>query len=399
MIGISLLVLICCSVFAAQGSDAQSSIPKIDLVFVIDTTGSMSDEIREVKMHIRNVIEDVLAGTPQPDLWIGFVIYRDYLDQESEYVYKIYPLASDIDTIMENLEGFIAAGGGDYEEVVTIGLDVALNEMNWRVTDTNGTERVIIGYDENQNPIYSSSGPITKMIFLIGDAEPRTREYPGSQDTVHSLPLYTETIKDAISTGISIYTISCSGMSAAGEAIWQEIAEQTGGKYEQLTYVRKNIQVYIEEEDLDPHWEESVKGMSDYSPADGGTILTNSLGSFVRSAVLDEAVALGVRYGNASTPEGSYLYVGDIGYLSDVDNDSVFETFYSNTTENTTTVHLENGIYFIDDDGDGSWEYTYSGAAGVVPYSDEIVRHDVLLIIFLIIIGSIVGIVVVHRKH
>ena len=71
------LVLLCADISIAdttQGdgispNDIQE--PTIDIVFVIDTTGSMSDEIREVKMHITNLIEDIQQGTPKPNVTIG----------------------------------------------------------------------------------------------------------------------------------------------------------------------------------------------------------------------------------------------------------------------------------------------------------------------------------------
>ena len=49
-----MILSVCCVSKAVEEVDPQLIEPKIDLVFVIDTTGSMSDEIREVKMHIKN---------------------------------------------------------------------------------------------------------------------------------------------------------------------------------------------------------------------------------------------------------------------------------------------------------------------------------------------------------
>jgi len=400
MINIGLVLLTICASLEVHGSDETLVKPKIDIVFVIDTTGSMSDEIREVKMHIKNLIETILAGTPKPDIAIGFVIYRDYPDQETEYVYKIFPMTTDIEAVMAYLEEIIADGGGDYEETVTIGLDVAINEMNWRIVDTNETEEVIIGYDLNQNPIYTSSSPVKRMIFLIGDAPPRTTEYLNPAETVHRLPNYKENIEDAKAKSIIIYTISCSGMNDEGILIWQEIANETGGEYEQLTYERKNIEDYVAEEKLDECWVDTVKNESDYDASDG-TILTNSLGKFMEYAVVSEAKSLGVRYSDetpGSKDQQDILYVNDIGYLLDSDNDTVFEIFHSNMTGKNTSVKLNNDDYLIDVDGDGAWDYTYDNIEGLVTYQENLAGFELFEILMIFTISVIVGVILFIKR-
>jgi len=57
----------------------------IDIVFVIDSTGSMSDEIREVKTHLVKIIKEVKKGKPSPELRVGIVVYRDHRPEEKEY--------------------------------------------------------------------------------------------------------------------------------------------------------------------------------------------------------------------------------------------------------------------------------------------------------------------------
>jgi hypothetical protein len=369
VIGMS-IVLFCLTAGPVLSVESENQTPQLDLVFVIDTTGSMSDEIREVKMHIRNVINELINGTPRPDVRIGFVLYRDYPDQEKEYVYKLYPFTKDIDVVLEYIEEFQAYGGGDYEEVVTIGLDVAIHDLEWRVNDNKTPSMQFMYYDENQHPVYYITPVefegvlLKKMIFLIGDASPRTRPYDNSQEEYHPLPQYTENIDDAKEKDIIIFTISCSGMNAEGNAIWEEIAEQTNGRFEELTYERKNIQTYIDEEGLDESWAESVKSMSDYSPADA-SIMTNSLGGFVRSAVFEQAQSLGVKYNDTTPVNQTRVYINDLGYLFDENNNSIYDGFFCNVTHEITPILFENGTYSIDVDGDGLMDYTYSNAQGV----------------------------------
>lgn len=405
IIGMS-IVLFCLTAGPVLSVESEHQTPQLDLVFVIDTTGSMSDEIREVKMHIRNVIEDLINGTPKPDVRIGFVLYRDYPDQEQEYVYKLYPFTKDIDVVLEYIEEFQAYGGGDYEEVVTIGLDVAIHDLEWRVNDNKTPSMQFMYYDENQHPVYYITPVefegvlLKKMIFLIGDAPPRTRPYANLQEEYRQLPHYTENIEDAKDKDIQIFTISCSGMNAEGNAIWEEIAHQTNGKFEVLRYERKNIHTYIEEEGIDASWAESVKSMSDYSGSDE-SILTNSLGGFVRSAVFEQAESLGVRYTQTNPMNQTRVYIGDVGYLVDQNNNSFFDGFFCNVTSEIKPIILMNETYFIDVDNDGIWDYSYNNAQGVVS-SQVISKKDSISLVFIgafgiIILGCILGGIVYNK--
>lgn len=389
IVGVLMILFLCCVLKAVGATDDHLTEPKIDLVFVIDTTGSMSDEIREVKMHIKNVIEEVLEGTPKPNVSIGFVIYRDYPDEEQEYLYKIYSMTNDIDTVMKNLEEIIARGGGDYEEVVTIGLEVAINKLNWRISNGNGTEGEIIGYDEFQNPIYASTGPIKRMMVLIGDAPPRTKEYSGEGTSIEPLPEYGENIEDAIKKNITIFTVSGSGMNQEGIQIWREIAQETDGEYEHLTYDRRNVNEYIFEEELDEEWAEKAMTYSDYDVSDG-SILTNSLGDFVKEAVISTAESMGVRYDDHTK---DLQYVGDVGYLVDSNSDTVFDVFYCNETGEVTNVELRAGNYLIDFNGDNNWDFIYNDAEGLKTYQENVLSGFEFIIVicgivFLIIFGK-----------
>jgi len=390
ILGVLVILSLCCVSNAVGEDDTQLVAPKIDLVFVIDTTGSMYDEIREVKMHIKNMIEEVLEGSPRPDVSIGFVIYRDYPDQEREYLYKIYPMTTDIDTVMENLEEIQAAGGGDYEEAVTLGLHMAINNMDWRVSNGDGSEDDIIGYDQYQNPIYASGTPIKKMMVLIGDAPPRTFDYLSTEVSVAPLPTYKENIEDAKDKNIVIYTVSGSGMNDVGIEIWKEIAEETGGEYEHLTYERRDVQDYIIEKELDEEWVESVKEYSDYDRSDN-TIMTNSLGDFVKEAVVQNAEAMGVRYDGQ---ESNLQYVSNIGYLVDSDGDETLDTFHNYETRELTDVKLEADNYLIDYDGDSKWDFVYNNAGGLSSYQEQSLPGFELLFM---IMGIVVSILIMKK--
>jgi len=331
-----------------RNDDQQDDILKLDVVFVIDSTGSMSDEIREVKMHIRNIIEELQNGTPPPDMNVGFVAYRDYPDEEDEYVHKLFLLTSDIDEALSNLDGIDACGGGDYKEVVTIGLDVAINEMNWRESDNN------ITYDDNQNPIFSNTST-RRMMFLIGDAPPRTKRYQDSSGD-EEIPLdYTINIDDAKEKNIIICTVSGSGMNSEGVSIWKEIAEQTFGEYKSLTYETQVLMDYVEERGLDEEWVDTARESGDYDPA-GGTITTNNLGDFVKSNVQLQAELMGSEY-NSSVAQN----VGDLGFFFDNTDDGEYDSFYYHGNGRKVPFEQQDEeTYMIDSDEDGAWDWSYN---------------------------------------
>jgi len=107
---------------------------QLDIVFVVDSTGSMHDEIRTIKEEMVNIINNVNQGYPRPDVNVGVVTYRDYKHQENDYLTRISHLNSNLDTSIRFIRNLDANGGGDYEEAVEAGLDEAINNMNWRKT-------------------------------------------------------------------------------------------------------------------------------------------------------------------------------------------------------------------------------------------------------------------------
>ena len=108
---------------ARDGHAAQSARPEIEVVFVLDTTGSMSGLLEGAKQKIFSIASRIATGKPTPRLKVGLVAYRDEGD---EYVTKRFDLSEDLDTVFTNLRQFSAGGGGDHPEHV--GRAVGSNE-------------------------------------------------------------------------------------------------------------------------------------------------------------------------------------------------------------------------------------------------------------------------------
>jgi hypothetical protein len=187
------------AVAADAKPQAKKAKPKIEVVFCLDTTGSMGGLIQGAKDKIWSISNQIAGGKPAPDLKIGLVAYRDRGDA---YITKITDLTDDLDAIHGKLREFQAAGGGDGPESVNQALDDAVNKIKW-----------------------SSDNKTLRIIFLVGDAPPHM-DYA---DDVK----YPDTCKKACEKGIIINTIQCGGDREC-QKHWQEVCKRAEGSYAQI---------------------------------------------------------------------------------------------------------------------------------------------------------------------
>ncbi len=178
----------------------EENIP-MDIVFVLDTTGSMSKEIKSLLATIELIHLNLnsLGGSIQ----FGMVLYRD---KNEEYITKVIPLTSDIQAFKEELSKVDANGGGDYPEDLQSALRDSIQKINWR-----------------KNSV--------KLNFVITDAPPHL-DY--GQDFN-----YITAAKEAKKNGIKFYTIGTGGLDINGEYVLRQISQYTYSKYIFLTYGEK----------------------------------------------------------------------------------------------------------------------------------------------------------------
>lgn len=173
--------------------------PKIEVVFVLDTTGSMGGLIQAAKEKIWSIASTMASAQPAPEIKIGLVAYRDRGDA---YVTKVIDLSSDLDSMFATLMDFEANGGGDGPESVNKALNDAVNSISWS-QDTSSY----------------------KAIFLVGDAPPHM-DY---QDEVK----FPQIVSAARNKGIIVNTIQC-GADNYTQKHWQQIAQLSNGRYFQV---------------------------------------------------------------------------------------------------------------------------------------------------------------------
>lgn len=193
---ISILTLALAAFHPCTAADAPPPKPVVDVVFVLDSTGSMGGLIEGAKEKIWSIANSVIAQKPTPAVRIGLLSYRDRGD---EYVTRLFDLTEDIDEVFKNLRSFQAGGGGDTPESVNQALAEAVGKMSW-----------------------SAAKDSTRILFLVGDCPPHM-DY---QDDIK----YPVTCQQAAKSGIIINTVQC-GSQGSTTPIWQEIAKLAEGSY------------------------------------------------------------------------------------------------------------------------------------------------------------------------
>ncbi len=173
---------------------------RIEISFIVDATGSMSDELQFLKDDMADVISRVRASGYGSDIKTSAVFYRD---TEDEYLIRQSDFSSDLSRTLDFIKAQSARGGGDYPEAVHNGLDVGINELSW------------------------SSLAITKLAFLILDAPPHKDEQV--KDMIR------RATKNAAAQGIKIIPVTASGIQKDTELLMRQLSILTNGTYVFIT--------------------------------------------------------------------------------------------------------------------------------------------------------------------
>lgn len=174
---------------------------KLDVQFLIDTTGSMQDEIDRLRTNMLAVSRSIAALPTKPDVRFAMTVYRDCGDA---FVSRSYEFDGDVNRFTGELNTVRAAGGGDLPEALNQGLHDAVTRPGWRGDDT------------------------VKMVFLVADAAPHL-DYANDAD-------YALDTLVAARRGIKIDPIASSGLDDAGEYVFRQLAQLTLGRFVFLTY-------------------------------------------------------------------------------------------------------------------------------------------------------------------
>ncbi|QGG95637.1 vWA domain-containing protein [Actinomarinicola tropica] len=180
---------------------AEGPVP-LDVVFLLDATGSMGDEIDRLRTTIDSVSERIAALESRPDVRFGMTLYRDEGDA---FVTSTFDLTSDLAAFRAALAEVQAGGGGDYPEALDEGLADALSAHSWR-----------------------DPAEAVQLVFLVADAPPQVgRDVPVPYDA---------SIRDATGRGIKIFPVASSESDDQAEAVFRQLAQATGARFVFLSY-------------------------------------------------------------------------------------------------------------------------------------------------------------------
>ncbi len=142
-----------------------------DLVFLIDKTGSMSDDIDTIKKSVKTIIETL---KPFNNARIGFAFYGDKYADSSRWFTKV-DLNKDFNAGTKIINNIKTTGGGDTPESVNDGIAKTINEMNWEP----GKRRVIllIGDAPSLEPPYADYS-LEEVITLAKNQDVMMNFYP-----------------------------------------------------------------------------------------------------------------------------------------------------------------------------------------------------------------------------
>ncbi|MCP4981506.1 MAG: VWA domain-containing protein [Gammaproteobacteria bacterium] len=172
---------------------------RIEVVFVLDTTSSMSGLIQAAKEKIWSIATSMASAQENPDIKMGLVAFRDRGDA---YITRVFDLSDDLDSMYSSLMDFRAQGGGDGPESVNQALYDSINKVSW-----------------------SQDSNVYKVVFLVGDAPPHM-DYPNDVK-------YPITLATAARKGIVVNAIQ-SGQHQYTRPAWQQIASLGHGEYFQV---------------------------------------------------------------------------------------------------------------------------------------------------------------------
>jgi hypothetical protein len=181
--------------------DVDCKIPKkADVLFVVDATGSMSDEINFLQKEVLKILNTTSETFQDIELRSGSIFYRDYGE---EYVTRVSVLTDDTMTTFDFIMAQRASLGGDFPEAVDDALKDAFEKISW------------------------SQDARARILFLILDAPPHNKS--------KNLKKIHKYIRLAAAQGVKIIPVTASGINKSTEYLMRSFALATNGTYVFLT--------------------------------------------------------------------------------------------------------------------------------------------------------------------
>lgn len=190
---VSIVILICSSVVSFSQKKE-----KIQIAILLDTSSSMDGLIDQARTNLWKIINETAKAKKDgvtPDLEVALYEYgNDGLSSESGFIRLVTPLTDDLDRVSDDLFKLRTNGGNEYCGMV---IDEAVKKLSW---------------DKNNNML--------KMIYIAGNEE----FFQGNVD-------YKNSVKKALSKGVTVNTIYCGSNSSGINEGWKDGADRGEGSY------------------------------------------------------------------------------------------------------------------------------------------------------------------------
>ncbi|MGQ4911122.1 MAG: vWA domain-containing protein [Candidatus Thorarchaeota archaeon] len=193
---------------------------KLDVAFIVDTTGSMKDDIRAVKDSLFDIVDHITKRTRDLEIRFGIVSYRDHPPQDRTYVTRVADFDSRVKRVHKLISSLKPSEGGDTPEAVADGLHDAREKLSWEMD-------------------------AYKVVLLVGDAPPHGRDYntlsddyfpdgcPAGHDPVNEVQEFRREF------GSTVFIFVC-GCNPLVETSFRKIASSVdGGQYYSLLEARE----------------------------------------------------------------------------------------------------------------------------------------------------------------
>ena len=172
----------------------------VDVAFLIDTTGSMGEEIDRIKETVSSIATRISLDDARPHLRLALVDYRDIGD---EYVTHSVNFTHEVEAFQRAINRLQAGGGGDMPESMNKALFEAMRRLDWR------KERA------------------TRLVFIIADAPAHYYE--------NEAYTYDQAMLDAMVMGVTFYPIASGGSDPMAEFQFRQLAQFTLGNFTFIT--------------------------------------------------------------------------------------------------------------------------------------------------------------------
>jgi Mg-chelatase subunit ChlD len=223
----------------------------LDLIFCIDVTGSMDDDIGSVKAAASDIVNTIASRSS--DYRVAIIAYRDWDDSMGYPMFEDYGFSSDVGTIIGNINSLSVGGGDDEPEAVLEALMRAIESS------------AVGGWRNNVN----------KQVIVMGDAPPHDPSQEG-----YTAAIVAQAAEDADPVVIQAVVVGNAGVYSMEAAdAFRELADLTGGNF-------------FEAADASQVPEVLQRTIEDIQPLDADASMLLGAGALVIGAVCLGAVVL-----------------------------------------------------------------------------------------------------------